>query len=528
MSTAKNPPPATRMNAEEKLGPLMRALIVIEKAGNKLPHPFWLFLGLALIVMILSAVASAMDASAVNPATGEDVVAVNQFGAEALRELVANSVTNYVTFPALGLVLVVLFGVAVAEQSGLIPALMKAALRSASPRWVTLIVALVGSAASMASDAAYMIVIPLGGIAFKAVGRNPIIGCAVAYAATSGGYSAAPFVNSLDAILGGLSTSAAQIVDDSYVVTPVANLYFNFVSMFVVAFAVTLVTELLLNKRGEQLSVDADSDDGVDDHAEFARGASATEKRGMIAALITMVLGVALVIVLAVPQESFLRDTEGGFGPESGLMAGIAAIVGVGFFVLGIAYGVVTGSIRTWETVPNMMAEGVRPFVQVMVLFFAASQFLAVFTASSLGEIFAIKGAEFFQSVEAGPLLILLGGSAVVGAGALLITSGTGLWTLLSVILVPMFMLLGISPETTQAMYRIGDSTFNIVSPMSPYFIMILGFIQRYKKDAGIGTLLSLTIPLSIAMWICWTAFFFAWWALGIPWGPGSPIDYAP
>ena len=524
-STAGSPTPAP-VSGEEKLGLLMRALIVIEKAGNKLPHPFWLFLGLAAVVMILSAVFSAMGTAAVNPATGEDVVVTNLFGAEALRDLVANAVNNYVTFPALGLVLVVLFGVAVAEQSGLIPALMKSALRSASPRWVTIIVALVGSAASMASDAAYMIVIPLGGIAFKAVGRNPIIGCAVAYAATSGGYSAAPFVNSLDAILGGLSTSAAQIIDESYVVTPVANLYFNFVSMFVVAFAVTLVTELLLNKRGEQLTVDEDADDGVDDHAAFARGATVTEKRGMIAALITMVLGIGLVIVLALPEASFLRDAEGGFGPESGLMAGIAAIVGVGFFVLGIAYGVVTGSIRSWETIPNMMADGVRPFVQVMVLFFAASQFLAVFSASSIGEIFAIKGADFFQTVNAGPFVILLGASLLVGMGALFITSGTGLWTLLSVILVPMLMLLGISPETTQAMYRIGDSTFNIVSPMSPYFIMILGFVQRYKKDAGIGTLLSLTIPLSITMWLCWTSFFFIWWALGIPWGPGSPIGY--
>lgn len=524
-STAAGPSPA-RETGGERLGPLMRALVVIEKAGNKLPHPFWLFLGLALIVMLLSALFSALGTSAVNPATGEDVVVTNLFGAEALRDLVSNAVNNYVTFPALGLVLVVLFGVAVAEQSGLIPALMKAALRSASPRWVTVIVALVGSGASMASDAAYMIVIPLGGIAFKAVGRNPIIGCAVAYAATSGGYSAAPFVNSLDAILGGLSTSAAQIIDESYVVTPVANLYFNFASMFVVAFAVTLVTELLLNKRGEQLTVDADADDGVDDHREFARGASATEKRGMITALITMVLGIGLVIVLALPEASFLRDAEGGFGPESGLMAGIAAIVGLGFFVLGIAYGVVTGSIRTWETIPNMMAEGVRPFVQVMVLFFAASQFLAVFSASSLGEIFAINGAEFFQSVDAGPFVILLGASLLVGMGALFITSGTGLWTLLSVILVPMLMLLGISPETTQAMYRIGDSTFNIVSPMSPYFIMILGFVQRYKKDAGIGTLLSLTIPLSITMWLCWTTFFFAWWALGIPFGPGTSTTY--
>ena len=313
-STADRPSPA-RVTGEERLGPLMRALIVIEKAGNRLPHPFWLFLGLALLVMILSAVFSGLGTSVVNPATGEEVVAVNLFAAESLRDLVSNAVTNYVTFPALGLVLVVLFGVAVAEQSGLIPALMKAALRSASPRWVTVIVALVGSAASMASDAAYMIVIPLGGIAFKAVGRNPIIGCAVAYAATAGGYSAAPFVNSLDAILGGLSTSAAQIIDESYVVTPVANLYFNFASMFVVAFAVTLVTELLLNKRGEQLIVDEDADDGVDDHESCGRGAPTPAEPAGIAGAQTQ--GAAWTTTRRSPAGRPRRRSAGGSRPTA-------------------------------------------------------------------------------------------------------------------------------------------------------------------------------------------------------------------
>ena len=511
----------------EKLSWLMSLLVVIEKAGNKLPNPFWLFLGLAVIVMVISSICAAAGLSAVNPATDKAVDAVNLFSTESLRTIVSGVVTNYVEFPALGLVLVVLFGVAVAEQSGLIPAVMRGALQNASPRWVTAVVALVGTAASIASDAAYMIVIPLGGIAFKAVGRNPVIGCAVAYAAVAGGYSAAPFVNSLDAILGGISTSAAHIIDPDYTVTPVANLYFNFISMFVVSAAIVLVTELLLNKRSDDLAPDADFEDD-DEHADLSKKITPLERRGMIVAAITVVLGFALVFFLALPQGSFLRDAEGGFGPKSGLMAGIAAIIGFGFFVVGIVYGVVVKSIRSFNDIPEMVVKGLKPFVPVMLLFFAASQFLALFKMSNLGQILAIQGADFFREANTPAFVILIGALLLTSLGALLITSGSGLWTLMAPILIPMLMLLGIAPELTQAVYRIGDSVTNIISPMSPYFVMILGFIQRYKKDAGIGTLLSMTIPLSVMMWVFWAILFFAWWATGIPMGPGAQTTYTP
>ncbi|GAA2087003.1 AbgT family transporter [Brevibacterium salitolerans] len=513
---------------EEKLGFLMRALIVIEKAGNKLPHPFWLFLGLAAVVMVLSWALSEAGVFAINPADGEEVRPTNLLAPEELRTFLSGIVDNFVNFPPLGLVLAVLFGVAVAEQSGLIRTVMKVTLRSASPRLVTFVVALVGSAGSMASDASYMIVIPLGGVAFAAVGRNPIIGIAVAYASVSGGYAAAPFVNAYDAILAGLTTSAAHIIDDSYVVSPISNLFFNFVSMFVVATAITLVTELLLNKRGEQLTIDESALQNSAEHVDFAEGVSAAEKRGLWAAGVTLVASAVLIVLLCLPAGSALRDEAGAFGPESGLMAGIAPIVGFGFFLVGIVYGVVTRSITRFMDVPEMMVEGVRPFAQVLVLFFAAAQFLAVFNSSSLGQILAIRGAEFFRSIEANTFVVLLGGFLIVALGALLVTSGSGLWTLLGPILVPMFMLLSISPETTQALYRIGDSTTNIISPMSPFFVVVLGFIQKYKRDAGIGTLLSLTIPLSFGLWVLWGVLFFVWWALGIPWGPGSPIAYTP
>lgn len=504
---------------------LMRLLVVIEKAGNKLPHPFWLFLSLAVLVMILSAIFAATGLNAQNPATEETVTVTNLFSTESLREIVAGATNNFVTFPPLGLVLIVLIGVAVAEQSGLIQAMLRGTIAGASPKWITFIVALAGTASSIASDASYMIMIPLGGMAFKAVGRNPLLGCIVAYAATSGGYSAAPMVNSLDTILGGLSTTAAQIIDPDYVVTPVANFYFNFVSMFVVAAAVTLMTELVLSKRADSMKLD-EPDENDPENFDVKMSLDSTEKRGMLFACLTIVASAVVLFLLAWPADSFLRDAEGGFGPESGLMAGIAAIIGFGFFIVGIVYGYATRSITKMSDIPDMMGKGLLPFVPVIVLFFAASQFLALFKMSSLGEILAIRGAEFFGSLNTGTFVILLGGWVLVAIGALFLTSGSGLWTLMAPVLVPMFMLLSISPETTQALYRIGDSTTNIISPMSPYFVVVLGFIQRYKKDAGIGTLLSFTIPLSFAMFIFWGLLFFIWWALGIPWGPGAATHY--
>lgn len=504
---------------------LMRLLVVIEKAGNKLPHPFWLFLSLAVVVMVLSAIFSATGLSAVNPATEETVTVTNLLSTESLRAIVAGTTENFVTFPALGLVLIVLLGVAVAEHSGLIPAMLRGTIAGASPKWITFIVALAGTASSIASDASYLIMIPLGGLAFKAVGRNPMLGCVVAYAATSGGYSAAPMVNSLDTILGGLSTTAAQIIDPEYVVTPVANFYFNFVSMFVVAAAVTLVTELVLSKRADQIELDPVAEDDPEDF-DVRLALDPHEKRGIAIACVALVGCAGLLFFLAWPKDSFLRDEAGSFGPESGLMAGIAGIIGFGFFILGIIYGYATGSIRKTSDIPEMMAKGLVPFVPVIVLFFAASQFLALFKMSNLGVILAIEGAAFFGSLNTGTFVILLGGWVLVAIGALFLTSGSGLWTLMAPVLVPMFMLLSISPETTQALYRIGDSTTNIISPMSPYFVLVLGFLQKYKRDAGIGTLLSFTIPLSFAMFVFWGLLFFIWWAIGIPWGPGAATHY--
>lgn len=530
MSTTANTPVAEDRTA------LMRLLVWIERVGNKLPHPFWLFIGLAAVTVVVSWILGSLGVSAVNPSTEETVAVKSLISAEGGAMIVSSTVENFVTFPALGLVIVVMLGVAVAERSGFISALMRAALGNASPRWITLIVALTGVSASIASDAAYLVVVPLAGIAFRAVGRNPIVGCIVGYAAVSGGYDAAPMPTAVDTVLAGISTSAAQIIDPSYAVSPLSNWYFSIASTVVVAVTITVATELVLAKRGDQIEIDADHEErhaasqtaGQSDASstDLTAQLEPAERRAMWVTLAVAVLGIAALLAMALPANSFLRSEAGTLDAESPLMLGVAPLIGFGFLILGVVYGIMTGSITKWADVPEMMIKGMYEFIPVLVMFFAASQFLAYFRWSELGQVLAIRGADFFGGLGAPSFVILLGAFLLVALGALFITSGSGLWTLLGTVLIPMLMLLGISPEATQALYRVGDSTTNIISPMSPYFVMILGFVQRYKKDAGMGTVLSFTIPLSFIMWVVWGAFFFLWYYLGIPWGPGVDMSF--
>lgn len=531
MATTTNPEAARDTTA------LMRLLVWIENVGNKLPHPFWLFIGLAVFTVVVSWLLGSLGVNAVNPSTGDTVAVKSLVSAEGGAMIVSSTVENFVTFPALGLVIVVMLGVAVAERSGFISAIMRAALANVSPRWITLVVALTGVSASIASDAAYLVVVPLGGVAFRAVGRNPIVGCIVGYAAVSGGYDAAPILTGVDAVLSGISTSAAQIIDPNYAVSPASNWYFSAASTVVVALTITLATELVLSKRGDQITIDQDHEERhAAKVAEGSADASSAdlmtsklepkERRAMWVTLGVAVLGFAAVLAMALPADSFLRSEAGTLDAESPLMLGIAPLIGFGFAILGVVYGTMTGTISRWADVPDMMIKGMYEFIPVLVMFFAASQFLAYFKWSELGQVLAIRGADFFGGLGAPAFVILLGAFLLVALGALFITSGSGLWTLMGPVLIPMLMLLDIAPEATQALYRVGDSTTNIISPMSPYFVMILGFVQRYKKDAGMGTVLSFTIPLSFIMWLVWGGFFFLWYFLGIPWGPGVDMSF--
>ncbi|MEV1170427.1 AbgT family transporter [Nonomuraea sp. NPDC049784] len=504
------------VTGSRSLNALLRVLSGIERLGNRLPHPFWLFIVLSALLALVSWGLSAAGVSAVNPASGKTVVAKNLLSADGVRMMVEDVVENYTTFPPLGTILVVMLGVAVAERSGLLAAVLRSGVSRVSPKWVTFALAFTGMVAHVASDAAYVVLIPLGALAFRAVGRSPILGIVVAFVSISAGYDASPLVTPVDAILSGLTTAAAHTVDPAYTVTPLANYFFSLASSLVLAGAITLVTERVLARRVESIPVDPDAPD--DDLGSLAL--SAEERRGLRAALIALVAFVIVVVAAVLPAGSPLRGKDGSI-VQSPLLTSIAVFLALAFLAAGWAYGKAAGTVTGSRDIPGFMAHGLREMAPILVLFFAISQFLAYFKWTGIGEIIAIGGADLLKSAGVSGPVVFLGILLVVTLINLVVTSGSAQWALVGPVFVPMLMLLNIPPETTQALYRIADSCTNAITPMSPYFVMALGFLQRYRRAAGIGTLASMTIPLSLTLLVVWTLLFFVFWWLGIPLGPG-------
>lgn len=516
MSTTTQPEPTRPQN-----GRLVRALGGLERVGNMLPHPFWLFLILAGLILVLSAVLSAAGVSAVSPADGETVEVVNLLTRDGLHEILGKAVTNFTEFPPLGLIIIVMLGVAIAEYSGMISAAIRMVVSRVSARWLTFVLALTGVTGSVASDAIYVVLIPLGAAAFKAVGRSPVLGAVVAFGAASAGYNASLLITGTDAILAGLSTSAAQIVDEEYVVSPVANYFFSIASALVLAGIVTLVTELLLTRTTRGMVDDGEGDEGGA-ASEEDLALAPDEGRGLRwAGLVAALFFAAYLAALLLPGSIF-RGEEGVL--DSPLLSDVVVPIALLFGLAGITYGLVTKSITSAGDIPAMMGKGLVSLAPVLVLFFAAAQFVAYFKWSNIGPIIAIKGSELLERADLPPLLMFFGLVVLVAALNFFITSGSAQYALMAPVIVPMFMLVGVSPEVTQMLFRIGDSPTNIISPMSPYFALALGYIQQYYRQAGIGTLLALTLPLSLAMLLGWFLFFALWYVVGLPLGPGVPI----
>ncbi|WP_326807792.1 AbgT family transporter [Streptomyces sp. NBC_01775] len=549
----------------------LRTLGVIERVGNRLPHPFWLFVILSGFLLALSWGLHGLGVSAESPKDGATIAVRSLISDAGVTMMLDGLIENYATFPPLGVVLVVMLGVSVADQAGMLTAMLRAALAKVPAKAVTFMIALTGMVAHIASDAAFVVMIPLGAIAYRSVGRNPVLGAVVAFVSVSGGHAASPLVTPSDATLAALTTAAAQTIDSSYTVTPVANYFFSLASSVVLALVITLVAETLLTRRLAMMAADdaakaaeAGTRAGTEAGTEAGSGAEAKagakakagteaksgtgsgtgggsgaetgsgaeelpdlsltgdERRGLRAAALTTLALVAAIAVAALPAGSPLRGEHGAI-IDSPLVHNIAVFLSLIFFATGIAYGRAVGAVRTAKDVPEMMAAGLRELTPVLVLFFAISQFLAYFKWTSIGEVMAISGAELLDSSGVPIAVIFVGVILVVSVMNLLLTSGSAMWALIGPVFVPMLMLMEVAPETTWALFRIADSCTNPITPMSPYFALCLGFVRRYRPTAGIGTLMSLTLPVALSMLVVWTLLFLAWYFVGLPFGPGAP-----
>jgi len=493
---------------------LYRALDVIEYVGNKLPHPATLFALFAGGVILMSWLFAEWGVIATHPTTGKLIEPVNLLSGTGIRRITTGLVTNFTGFAPLGTVLVAMLGVGLAEGSGMIGAALRALVLSAPRRLITVVIVFAGILSNTASEAGYVILVPLGAIIFMSVGRHPLAGMAAAFAGVSGGYSANLLLGTVDPLLSGISTEAARILDPAYEVNPAANYYFMFASTFLLTAAGTIVTEKIVEPR-------LGAYEGGPSSIEPLSGA---EKKGLRWAGLSTILFCALLAIMVIPEGSILRDPETGGILHSPFLRGIVAVIFVFFLVPGLAYGIATKSVKNDADAVNAMSKQMSALGAYIVLVFFAAQFVAFFGWTNLGIIFAIKGAEFLKSIGLTGIPLMLSFIVVATILNLFMGSASAKWAIMAPVFIPMFMLLGYSPELTQVLYRIGDSTTNIITPMMSYFALIVAFSQAYKKDAGIGTIMAMMLPYTFVFLIVWSLFLLGWVALDIPVGPGAPL----
>ncbi len=497
------------------------ALNVVERLGNLLPNPATLFAGLALIVVGLSWVFSRMGVAVIHPSTGQSLPVINLLCVEGLQRMLVNLVPNFVGFPPLGSVLACLVGIAVAERTGLITAALRMVVMAAPPRWLSSIVVFGGILSHSGADVGYVLYIPLGAAVFHVVGRHPLAGLAAAFAGVAGGFNANIVLGTIDVLLGGITQSAAAVVKPEIVVTPAANWYFMAASSVLITFVGAWVTEKIIEPRLGSYTGDA--------AREAVKPLSTGEKRGLRWAAVAVLTLTALVLVGTLTDGGFLVDPKNPSFLASYFIRGLIFFIFFYGLVAGIAYGIGAGTIRNDHDVVDGMSASLATMGSYIVMAFFASQFLAYFTWTNLGTVLAVKGAGVLQGfdLQDSPIILLVSLVFFTSAVDLLIGSASAKWTLLAPIFVPMFMLLGYSPEIVQGAYRVGDSCTNIITPLNQYFPLILGFAMRYVPKTGIGSMIALMLPYSVAFLIAWTLMLMGWIALGLPVGPGAGLFLA-
>jgi len=505
------------ISTNNKVSFFQRFLSYTEKAGNALPHPATIFASFAVITLVVSFVAASLGWFAVHPTTQEIIKPVNLLTVEGLHRIILEMVHNYTSFAPLGIVLVAMLGIGVAEGSGLISALIRMLVLSSPQKLLTFILVFSGVISNLASDVGYVLLIPLGGIIFIAVGRHPMVGMAAAFAGVSGGFSANLFLGTVDPLLAGLSEEAARIMDPTYTVNPTANYYFMFVSTFIIAAAGTWVTEKIVAPRFGKYEGEF--------RGEKVEKLSSDEKKGLLYSLIAAVVVTIVILWGIIPTDGFLRSADGGI-LDSPLIKGVVALLFIVATVMGLAYGFGSGKYKNDSDVVDGMGKAMQTLGLYLVLVFFAAQFVAYFKWTNLGVIIAVKGANLLSASGLGliPLMILF---IILAASInMLMGSASAKWALIAPIFIPMFMLLGYSPELTQVVYRIGDSVTNLISPMMSFFALIIAFFQKYDSKAGMGTVIATMLPYSIVFFIVWTILLIVWITLGLPIGPDAGLYY--
>ncbi|MEC9091297.1 MAG: AbgT family transporter, partial [Planctomycetota bacterium] len=578
-------------------GLIVRFLDTVEWLGNKLPAPAVLFLGGLMFIWLLSAMLSGVNFTETLPNQDSPIQIVNLMSLPQLANFLETMVETFVQFHPLGVVLVALLGVGVAEKSGFINACLKSLLNITPKVLLTPMLIFVAIVSHSAADAGYVLVIPIGGVMFYAAGRHPLAGIAAAFAGVSGGFSANFIPSGIDPLLSGLTQTGVDQLDPSHAVNPLCNYFFTTCSSVLIVGVGWFLTDFIIEPRLKNTPLDGDPDD-----LPKMEELSPQDKKGMYCAIVSILAGVVLLVSWAAPKDSALRDQLGNLdsyrnsetihgiefkeattmvasvsGPGTsagiqvgdqltqvgstavanatqaqqalaGLKAKVPAVVQVNrenkvlhlpivtqtipgapmmhaivpiifffFLIPGLVHGYVSGNFSSHRDVVKGMSQTMETMGYYLVLVFFAALFIAAFSKSNIGILLAMKGANFIKSAGFPPSVTIICIILLSAAVNLLIGSASAKWAMLAPIFVPMLMLLGLSPELTQAAYRVGDSTTNIITPMMPYFPLVVVFCQKYVKNTGIGTVAAMMLPFSITFLITWTLFLLVYWQVGLP-----------
>lgn len=507
-------------------GRAQRFLNIVERLGNRLPDPAVLFVVALAATMVLSAILSTVSFTEIDPRTvkrdaaGQEISSSaltikNQLSGTALAGLLSKMVKIFVEFPPLGVVLVAMLGVGVAEHTGFINAFIKTLLKATAKKFITPMLMVVAIVSHAAGDTGYVLVIPLGGVIFAAAGRHPLAGIAAAFAGVSGGFSASFLPSSLDPLLQGFTQSAAQIIQPGRMVNPLCNYYFTTASSLVIIAVGWFVTDRIIEPRlaATPFTNPLDSGDSMGDLGP-------REVRALWFALGSMGLCLALLLLACLPAGSPLRSPSGSLTAHGApLMEAIVPLIFLLFLIPGVVFGYANQTVKSHRDIIQGMSKSMSTMGYYMVMAFAAAQFTHVFKESNVGALVAIKGANFLQALSLPSQVTVVGIILLTAVVNLLVGSASAKWALLGPIFVPMLMQLGISPELTQVAFRIGDSSTNIITPLLPYFPLIVVYCQKYQKSTGIGSLVALMLPYSLAFIVTWTVLLLAYWFIGLPLG---------
>jgi para-aminobenzoyl-glutamate transporter family len=509
-------------NLTKKKGFINKSLDFIEKKGNKLPDPAILFFCLMIGIWIISALLSNVTFDVIDPRSQAPIEVINLLSGTSLAAFLSNMVTTFTGFAPLGIVLVAMLGVGVAEHAGFINAGLKSMLSVTPKALLTPMLILVAIVSHTATDAGYVLVIPLGGVIFYAAGRHPLSGIAAAFAGVSGGFSANFVPSGIDPLLQGFTQSAAQIINPTIELNPLNNWFFTSASTLLIIAIGWYITDKIVEPRLKSVSVEVKPEE-----QPTMDNLSPKEKKAFWAACFVMLICLLALFLWASPADSALRSESGDLAALSApLMRSIVPLIFIVFLIPGVVYGLMSGTFKKSKDIIDSMTKSMSGMSYYIVMAFFCALFIDAFTKSNLGALLAIKGASGLKALALPPEITIVGIILLTAFVNLFIGSASAKWALLAPIMVPMLMQLGISPDLTQASYRVGDSVSNIVTPLMPYFPLVVVYCQKYVKSTGIGTLVSLMIPYSIAFMVLWTIFLLIYWALGIPLGLQASYEY--